>query len=236
MDDAHPNAKPCIQNLIVVLCYPTNTQSEHVDNGLKWNACHPFSIHNQWLCHTSDRRGWDFSKKSGDVTLFWDGCCWSVSCGSVSLQDRTLVSEVSRKKERELVAKEIERLRSSIQTVCRSALPLGKIMDYIQEDMDSMQNELQTWRKENKENAQALLQEQRCTFILAQRTALLSTVYVSCILTKVKLKWLIWNALHKQNLNVLFFCWLDEANFYKNVLKKYFIIILFFVLFCYTFF
>lgn len=84
------------------------------------------------------------------------------------LQDRTLVSEASRKKERELVAKEIERLRSSIQTVCRSALPLGKIMDYIQEDMDSMQNELQTWRKENKENAQALLQEQRCTFILAQ--------------------------------------------------------------------
>uniref|UniRef100_A0A672K8J1 TRAF3-interacting protein 1 n=1 Tax=Sinocyclocheilus grahami TaxID=75366 RepID=A0A672K8J1_SINGR len=78
-------------------------------------------------------------------------------------QDRSLVSESSRKKERELVAKEIERLRSSIQTVCRSALPLGKIMDYIQEDMDSMQNELQTWRKENKENAQALLQEQRIT-------------------------------------------------------------------------
>lgn len=78
-------------------------------------------------------------------------------------QDRSLVSESSRKKERELVAKEIERLRSSIQTVCRSALPLGKIMDYIQEDMDSMQNELQTWRKENKENAHALLQEQRIT-------------------------------------------------------------------------
>ncbi|XP_043105628.1 TRAF3-interacting protein 1 isoform X2 [Puntigrus tetrazona] len=78
-------------------------------------------------------------------------------------QDRSLVSESSRKKERELVAKEIERLRLSIQTVCRSALPLGKIMDYIQEDMDSMQNELQTWRKENKESAQALLQEQRIT-------------------------------------------------------------------------
>ncbi|XP_068079449.1 TRAF3-interacting protein 1 isoform X6 [Danio rerio] len=78
-------------------------------------------------------------------------------------QDRSLVSEASRKKERELVAREIERLRSSIQTVCRSALPLGKIMDYIQEDMDSMQNELQSWRRENKENAQALLQEQRIT-------------------------------------------------------------------------
>ncbi|XP_036425319.1 TRAF3-interacting protein 1 isoform X5 [Colossoma macropomum] len=78
-------------------------------------------------------------------------------------QDRTPVLEAARKKERELVAREIERLRSSIQTVCRSALPLGKIMDYIQEDMDSMQNELQSWRRENKEHAQALQQEQRIT-------------------------------------------------------------------------
>lgn len=89
------------------------------------------------------------------------------------------MSESSRKKERELVAKEIERLRSSIQTVCRSALPLGKIMDYIQEDMDSMQNELQTWRKENKENAQALLQEQRCTCILALSLKILPTYTAS---------------------------------------------------------
>lgn len=76
-------------------------------------------------------------------------------------QDRTPVLEATRKKERELVVREIERLRTSIQSVCRSALPLGKIMDYIQEDMDSMQNELQNWRRENKEHAEALLQEQR---------------------------------------------------------------------------
>ncbi|XP_029526350.1 TRAF3-interacting protein 1 isoform X3 [Oncorhynchus nerka] len=78
-------------------------------------------------------------------------------------QTQSLVSEAARKKERELVSREIERLRSSIQTVCRSTLPLGKIMDYIQEDMDAMQNELHTWRRENKEHAQALLQEQRVT-------------------------------------------------------------------------
>ena len=84
------------------------------------------------------------------------------SCGAgVVWQEQTLVSEAARRKERELVAREIERLRSSIQTVCRSALPLGKIMDYIQEDMDAMQIELQSWRRENKEHAQALLQEQR---------------------------------------------------------------------------
>ncbi|XP_014028483.2 TRAF3-interacting protein 1 isoform X7 [Salmo salar] len=78
-------------------------------------------------------------------------------------QTQSLVSEASRKKERDLVSREIERLRSSIQTVCRSALPLGKIMDYIQEDMDAMQNELHTWRRENKEHTQALLHEQRVT-------------------------------------------------------------------------
>lgn len=77
------------------------------------------------------------------------------------LHYQNLVSEAARKKERDLVAREIERLRSSIQTVCRSTLPLGKIMDYIQEDMDAMQAELHTWRRENKEHAQALLQEQR---------------------------------------------------------------------------
>ncbi|XP_053090328.1 TRAF3-interacting protein 1 isoform X2 [Pangasianodon hypophthalmus] len=78
-------------------------------------------------------------------------------------QDRTPVLEAARKKEREFVVREIERLRTSVQSVCRSALPLGKIMDYIQEDMDSMQNELQSWRRENREHAEALLQEQRIT-------------------------------------------------------------------------
>lgn len=74
---------------------------------------------------------------------------------------QNVVSEAARNKERGMVTREMERLRSSIQTVCRSTLPLGKIMDYIQEDMDAMQAELNTWRRENKEHAQALLQEQR---------------------------------------------------------------------------
>ncbi|KAJ1187841.1 hypothetical protein NDU88_004609 [Pleurodeles waltl] len=73
------------------------------------------------------------------------------------------LSETGRKKEKDLVAKEIEKLRTSIQTVCRSALPLGKIMDYIQEDMDAMQNELQMWRNENKLHGEALLREQSIT-------------------------------------------------------------------------
>ncbi|XP_037095127.1 TRAF3-interacting protein 1-like [Syngnathus acus] len=74
-----------------------------------------------------------------------------------------LMSEEARRKEEDLVTREVERLRASIQSVCQSALPLGKIMDYVQEDIDAMQAELQSWRKENKEHAQALLQENKVT-------------------------------------------------------------------------
>uniref|UniRef100_A0A3B4U5Q1 TRAF3-interacting protein 1 n=1 Tax=Seriola dumerili TaxID=41447 RepID=A0A3B4U5Q1_SERDU len=88
---------------------------------------------------------------------------YELSPSSSKSKDQNLVSEAARKKEQDMVTREIERLRSSIQTVCRSSLPLGKIMDYIQEDMDAMQAELHTWRRENKEHAQALLQEQRAT-------------------------------------------------------------------------
>ncbi|XP_038643974.1 TRAF3-interacting protein 1 isoform X2 [Scyliorhinus canicula] len=78
-------------------------------------------------------------------------------------QEKAIISETAKKKERELVAKEIEKLRMAIQNLCRSALPLGKIMDYIQEDMDSMQNELSMWRRENKKHAESLLREQSIT-------------------------------------------------------------------------
>lgn len=88
---------------------------------------------------------------------------YEVSRLSPKSKEQNLVSEAAQKKERDMVTKEIERLRSSIQMVCRSSLPLGKIMDYIQEDMDAMQAELLSWRRENKEHAQALLQEQRAT-------------------------------------------------------------------------
>ncbi|XP_030772888.1 TRAF3-interacting protein 1 isoform X3 [Rhinopithecus roxellana] len=67
------------------------------------------------------------------------------------------------KKEKDIVSKEIEKLRTSIQTLCKSALPLGKIMDYIQEDVDAMQNELQLWHSENRQHTEALQQEQSIT-------------------------------------------------------------------------
>uniref|UniRef100_A0A8B9Z5I2 TRAF3-interacting protein 1 n=1 Tax=Buteo japonicus TaxID=224669 RepID=A0A8B9Z5I2_9AVES len=76
---------------------------------------------------------------------------------------KPFISEAARKKERDLVAKEIEKFQVSIQTLCRSALTLGRIMDYIQEDMDAMKNELQMWRHENRQHAEALQKEQSIT-------------------------------------------------------------------------
>uniref|UniRef100_A0A8C5XBY1 TRAF3-interacting protein 1 n=1 Tax=Microcebus murinus TaxID=30608 RepID=A0A8C5XBY1_MICMU len=78
-------------------------------------------------------------------------------------KERSLVFESAWKKEKDIVSKEIEKLRVSIQTLCKSALPLGKIMDYLQEDVDAMQNELQLWHSENKQHAEALQKEQSIT-------------------------------------------------------------------------
>ncbi|KAF1559149.1 TRAF3-interacting protein 1, partial [Eudyptula minor] len=82
---------------------------------------------------------------------------------SKTTERKPFVSEAARKKERDLVAKEIEKFQVSIQTLCQSALTLGRIMDYIQEDMDAMKNELQMWRHENRQHAEALQKEQSIT-------------------------------------------------------------------------
>ncbi|KAI8905841.1 microtubule-binding protein MIP-T3-domain-containing protein [Gorgonomyces haynaldii] len=44
--------------------------------------------------------------------------------------------------------KEIEELQEAIQKLCQSTNPLGKTMDYIQEDVDAMNKEFELWRRE----------------------------------------------------------------------------------------
>uniref|UniRef100_G3U3J4 TRAF3-interacting protein 1 n=1 Tax=Loxodonta africana TaxID=9785 RepID=G3U3J4_LOXAF len=78
-------------------------------------------------------------------------------------KEKLLVYESAWKKEKDIVSKEIEKLRMSIQTLCKSALPLGKMMDYIQEDVDAMQSELQLWHSESRQHAEALHREQSIT-------------------------------------------------------------------------
>ncbi|XP_077169502.1 TRAF3-interacting protein 1 isoform X3 [Paroedura picta] len=78
-------------------------------------------------------------------------------------KEKPLLYESARRKEKDLVSKEVEKFRGSIQALCRSALPLGKLMDYIQEDMDAIKNEYHMWKNENKQLAEALQKEQGIT-------------------------------------------------------------------------
>ncbi|KFW85432.1 TRAF3-interacting protein 1, partial [Manacus vitellinus] len=78
-------------------------------------------------------------------------------------REKPIVSEGSRKRERDLVAKEIGKSQASIQTLCQNALALGRIVDYIQEDMDAMKNELEMWKQENRQHEEALRREQSVT-------------------------------------------------------------------------
>uniref|UniRef100_A0A182SJI9 TRAF3-interacting protein 1 C-terminal domain-containing protein n=1 Tax=Anopheles maculatus TaxID=74869 RepID=A0A182SJI9_9DIPT len=49
--------------------------------------------------------------------------------------------------QRQSSAKQMESLRDSIQKLTRSVNPLGKLMDFIQEDIDSMERELASWQQ-----------------------------------------------------------------------------------------
>ncbi|XP_055859818.1 TRAF3-interacting protein 1-like isoform X3 [Biomphalaria glabrata] len=86
-----------------------------------------------------------------------------IGTGKKTEIERPSVSDAQRRKQRELVQKEVEKLRGSIQSLTRSANPLGKVMDYVQEDLDSMQQELDKWREENAQHALELKREMNVT-------------------------------------------------------------------------
>jgi len=77
------------------------------------------------------------------------------------------MSDASRRKERDVAQRDVDKLRTSIQSLTRSVNPLGKILDFLQEDVDAMQKELSVWRNESHNNTVALQREQRysITFI-----------------------------------------------------------------------
>ncbi|XP_067929476.1 TRAF3-interacting protein 1-like isoform X2 [Watersipora subatra] len=77
--------------------------------------------------------------------------------------DKSSVNDVTRHKEKEMVRKEVDKLRNSIQALTRSANPLGKIMDYVQEDLHSMQKERDMWRAENSKLTMQIKEEMGVT-------------------------------------------------------------------------
>ncbi|XP_064108839.1 TRAF3-interacting protein 1-like isoform X3 [Macrobrachium nipponense] len=77
--------------------------------------------------------------------------------------EQSELSDANRRKEREIIEKDVQKLSGSIQSITRSVNPLAKMLDYLQEDLDSMQKELEMWRDENKKLAQTLKREQSMT-------------------------------------------------------------------------
>ncbi len=48
----------------------------------------------------------------------------------------------------ELNEKELEMLQSMIQTICQNTAPLGKSIEFINDDVEAMNKELQFWRRQ----------------------------------------------------------------------------------------
>uniref|UniRef100_A0A0K2UL18 TRAF3-interacting protein 1 C-terminal domain-containing protein n=1 Tax=Lepeophtheirus salmonis TaxID=72036 RepID=A0A0K2UL18_LEPSM len=81
----------------------------------------------------------------------------------VSIEAESDLTDLTYRRERESTQREIDKLKESIQTLTRYANPLGKLMNFLQEDVDSMQRELDTWRNERKQLKAKLNQEEHLT-------------------------------------------------------------------------
>ena len=57
--------------------------------------------------------------------------------------------------------KQIEHLKDLIQKLVRSVNPMGKLMDFVQEDIDSMQREFTKWSEIYKQATSDLKKEQK---------------------------------------------------------------------------
>ncbi|KAL0131848.1 hypothetical protein PUN28_003005 [Cardiocondyla obscurior] len=69
--------------------------------------------------------------------------------------------ESGSKRDRETAAKEIDKLRGTIQTLTRMTNPLGKLLDYVQEDVEMMEKELLDWRSQYRQLSEELEAEQK---------------------------------------------------------------------------
>jgi hypothetical protein len=58
---------------------------------------------------------------------------------------------------------DIEFMKKAIQILCQSTNPLGKSIDFVTDDVDSMSKEYEHWRKESITCQQNLLEQQKIT-------------------------------------------------------------------------
>lgn len=69
--------------------------------------------------------------------------------------------DATRRKEREMITKDIELMKRNIQETTQHVHPLGRLLDLVQENLDSMQKELEMWKNEHRQNVIELQQRQR---------------------------------------------------------------------------
>merc|ERR1711998_499294 len=56
---------------------------------------------------------------------------------------------------------EINALRKSIQLLCQATNPLGKCMDYVHDDMEMMNKELEQWKSEYRRKMEVMDEESK---------------------------------------------------------------------------
>ncbi|VDM16296.1 unnamed protein product [Hydatigera taeniaeformis] len=71
-----------------------------------------------------------------------------------------VVNEVAKKRDREATEREMEKLCQILQNLTRSALPLGKLIDLMQEDFESIQTEYREWKEEEERRQQQIRKAQ----------------------------------------------------------------------------
>ena len=72
------------------------------------------------------------------------------------MQDKTVLS-----REQEAISKRTRALQEKLQTLVKSAAPLKQIMNYVQEDVDTMRKELSFWSGEIAKNTEMLHREKQ---------------------------------------------------------------------------
>ena len=58
---------------------------------------------------------------------------------------------------------DVEFMKKAIQVLCQSTNPLGKSIDYVSDDVDSMSKEYEHWRKEAIQCTQELDEQKKIT-------------------------------------------------------------------------
>lgn len=98
-----------------------------------------------------------------DIEIPGDGSNQGQLVKQILESQKEFVSGADATTQREVVPSSIIELRDQIQKLTKSIQPLGKFMDFLLEDIDSMQREYEMWRDRGKEVSLKLAREKNST-------------------------------------------------------------------------